>query len=172
MIEISYMEAVIFITILWVASRIIAVIRNQEIKITREILLLLVYICIIIIIRFVYFPLHHVDGHIDILLFDASKIYPFWINFIPFVHLFDVYHGWQINIIGNIAMFIPVGIVWPSCFKKLDSIGKTVFAGFGLTLCIELSQLLFFERCSDIDDLLLNTTGVFMGASISFRNCP
>ena len=53
-------------------------------------------------------------------------MYPFWINLTPIVHMFDVYDGWLINIIGNIAMFIPVGLAWPFCFKKLDTIGKTV----------------------------------------------
>ena len=65
-------------------------------------------------------------------------------------------------------MFIPVGIVWPICFKELDSVLKTVFAGAGFTLLIEISQLLFYERCSDIDDLILNTTGVMIGAMIYF----
>ena len=42
------------------------------------------------------------------------------------VHLSDVYDCWQINIIGNIMIFILVDIVRPFCFKKLDTIGKTV----------------------------------------------
>ena len=33
---------------------------------------------------------------------------------------------------------------------------------------IEVSQLLFYERSSDIDDLILNTTGAFIGALIYF----
>ena len=31
-----------------------------------------------------------------------------------------------------------------------------------------MSQLLFYERASDIDDLILNTTGAFIGALIYF----
>jgi glycopeptide antibiotics resistance protein len=79
-----------------------------------------------------------------------------------------VYDGWLINIIGNITMFIPVGLAWPFCFKKLDTIGKTVFVGAGFSLLIEITQLLFYDRCSDIDDLILNTTGIFIGALIYF----
>ena len=41
-------------------------------------------------------------------------------------------------------------------------------AGFGCSFLIEVSQLLFYERASDIDDLILNTTGVFIGALIYF----
>lgn len=73
------------------------------------------------------------------------------------------------NIIGNITMFIPVGIVWPFCFKKIGTIGKTILAGAGFSLFIEITQLLFYERCSDIDDILLNTAGVAIGAFIYFK---
>ena len=65
-------------------------------------------------------------------------------------------------------MFIPVGIVWPCCFKKLDTIRKTVAAAFLFPLFIEISQLPFYDRCSDVDDLILNTTGIFLGAVIFF----
>ena len=38
----------------------------------------------------------------------------------------------------------------------------------GFPLFIELSQLPFYDRCSDIDDLILNTVGIFIGALIYF----
>ena len=65
-------------------------------------------------------------------------------------------------------MFIPVGIVWPICFKQLDTFKKTVLAGAGFTFLIELTQLLCVGRHSDIDDLILNTAGVVIGACIVF----
>ncbi len=168
MIEITYFQVFIGISLLWLLTRAIVCIRNKKINWKRELMLLMVYICIVVIIRIVYFPWHHVDGHIDYLRFDAAKILPFWLNLIPVVHLFDIYDGWQMNIIGNISMFIPVGIVWPVCFKELDNVRKTVLAGCGFTLLIEITQLLFYERCSDIDDAILNTTGVLIGALIYF----
>ena len=90
------------------------------------------------------------------------------INVIPFYFLVDRYDGWQMNIFGNIAMFIPVGIVWPICFKKLDTIEKTILAGAGFTLFIELTQLFCLGRHTDVDDLILNTFGVAIGACIVF----
>ena len=65
-------------------------------------------------------------------------------------------------------MFIPVGIVWPICFQELDNIIKTVFAGVGLIIFIELTQLLCIDRHTDIDDVILNTCGVLIGACIIF----
>ena len=72
------------------------------------------------------------------------------------------------NIIGNIAMFIPVGIVWPICFGKLDTIRKTISAGAGLSLFIEVTQLFCLGRHTDVDDLILNTIGATIGAFIVF----
>ena len=168
MVEITYLQLVIFITVAWILFRIIVGKKTGKASLAEEAKMLMVYICIIVIARIVNFPWHHVNGKIDTLKFDASKITPFWINAVPFIGLLEVYDGWQMNIFGNIAMFIPVGIVWPICFRKLDTVGKTVLAGAGFSLCIEISQLLMFERCSDIDDLILNTTGVAIGAFILF----
>lgn len=168
MIEITYTFLFLLITILWIGIRIAAAIRNRRVDWLYELKLLTVYICIVVITRIVYFPWHLVDGHIGPLVFDPGRIFPLWINAVPFVHLFDIYEGWQRNVFGNIAMFIPVGLAWPFCFKQLNTIGKVVLAGFGFSLLIELSQLLFYERGSDIDDLITNTTGVLIGAVIYF----
>ncbi len=168
MLEITYTVVYIFITLAYIITRVICGIKSKKVNWKYEAKLLTVYICLVVIARFVYFPLHLVKGRIAALIFDVDKIIPMWTNLVPIVHLFDVYDGWQINIIGNIAMFIPVGLVWPFCFKKLDTMGKTVLAGAGLPLFIEITQLLFYDRCSDVDDLILNTTGILIGAIIYF----
>ena len=168
MFEITYKELFIFVTLAWIVTRVICGIRNQKVDWKNEAKLLTVYICLVVIARFVYFPMHLVEGRIASLVLDVEKIFPLWVNFIPIVHMFDEYDGWLINIIGNITMFIPVGWAWPFCFKKLDTIGKTVLAGAGISLFIEITQLPFYSRCSDIDDLIMNTTGIFIGALIYF----
>ena len=168
MVEITYKGLFSFITLAWIATRAICGIKNKKVDWKYEAKLLTVYICLVVIARFVYFPLHLVEGRIANLILDIDKIFPLWINLIPIVHLSDVYDGWLINIIGNIAMFIPVGLVWPFCFKKLDTLGKTILAGAGFSLFIEITQLPFFDRCSDVDDLILNTTGILIGALIYF----
>ena len=58
---------------------------------------------------------------------------------------------------------IPSGIVLPILYRNLDSFRKVVLAGAGISLCIELLQLPFRVRASDIDDLILNTLGVIIG---------
>ena len=168
MLEITYKGLFIFITCLWILLRMICNIKTHKLDWKYEAKLMTVYICLVVIARFVYLPMRLVDGNIGSLFFDVEKIFPIWINLTPIIHMFDAYDGWLINIIGNITMFIPVGIVWPLCFKKLDNIGKTVLVGAGFPLFIEITQLPFYDRCSDIDDLILNTTGIFVGAIIYF----
>ena len=108
MVEITYKGLFVFITLAWIATRAICGIKNKKVDWKYEAKLLTVYICLVVIARIVYFPLHLVEGRIASLIFDIDKIFPLWINLIPIVHLFDVYDGWLINIIGNVTMFIPV----------------------------------------------------------------
>ncbi|MCR4741262.1 MAG: VanZ family protein [Treponema sp.] len=168
MFEISYWQSAVFILLIWVLLRAFIYFRKKTFNFGREAKLLLVLLCILVITRITYFPWHHVDGHIGKLIFDFSKIFPPRTNFIPLFFLRDIYPGWQMNVIGNISMFIPLGIIWPLCFKKLDRVWKSFLAGSGYSLFIEISQLLFFERCSDIDDWILNSTGVLIGTLIYF----
>jgi len=130
--------------------------------------LILVYICIVVVTRFTFFPFSKANGQVQPLLFDAAKIFPPRINLLPVVYLFDypIFREALINFIGNTAMFIPLGIVWPSVFKKLDTHKKVMAAGVGYSLLIEIVQLPFFDRVSDIDDLILNSLGFVLGYGI------
>jgi glycopeptide antibiotics resistance protein len=158
----------IFISAIWILVRGICWYRAKTVDWKREAMLMLVYVCIVVVVRFTFCPFGKVNGLIQPLLFDASKILPFWLNLTPFVYLFD-YPNLKdalLNLIGNVAMFIPLGIVWPSVFKKLNTHGKVIAAGFGTSLCIEILQLPFYGRASDVDDLILNTTGFVIGYGI------
>ena len=63
-------------------------------------------------------------------------------------------------------MFIPSGILFPIVYRKLNNFWKVVGAGVLLSLCIEILQLPFSVRATDIDDLLLNTAGVIIGYAV------
>ena len=168
MLAIEYFHMVIAISAVWVLIRAICWVRDKKISLKREAALLLVYICLIVVVRFTFCPFGKVDGKIQPLLFDKEKILHFWLNLKPFVYLFDypTLKEALLNLIGNVAMFIPLGIVWPAVFRKLDRAWKVIAAGVGVSLCIELLQLPFFGRSTDIDDLLLNSAGFLMGYGI------
>lgn len=168
MIHISYTALVIAISILWVLIRAFLDIKNKTFPWKRELQLILVYICIIVVARFTFFPFDKVDGKIQPLIFDAANSFPFRINLIPFINLLDYpeLRSILLNVIGNTTMFIPLGIVWPSVYKKLDTHMKVIAAGIGVSLCIEILQLPFFDRVTDIDDLILNSVGFLAGYGI------
>ena len=165
MIRISYTSMVVFISIIWCLVRVVCAIKAKRADWKRELQLLLVYICIVVVARFAFFPFSKVNGEIQPLIYERAKVFLFRINWIPFVNLFDYpeMRDILINVIGNTAMFIPLGIVWPSVYKGLDTHWKVISAGIGVSLCIEILQLPFYDRVSDIDDLLLNSLGFFIG---------
>lgn len=168
MLSIPYSYMVLAISFLWLLVRGRFWIKQKRIDLRREAALLLVYICIIVVVRFTFCPFGKVDGRIQPLLFERDKILPLRINLKPFVYLFDYPTKREalLNLIGNTAMFIPLGIVWPAVFRQLNTSGKAIAAGAGVSLCIELLQLPFYSRASDIDDLILNTLGYLMGYGI------
>ena len=167
MIEITYSQLSLLIVAAWLAVRSFFALKHRRVEIKRELLLLTALICLMVIARLVYFPASRVNDRIGPLRFDAARL-PGPIQPVPFARMFEKYDGWKLNLIGNIAMFIPVGIFWPLCFKRLDNIIKATAAGFALSLFIELSQLAFYERTSDANDLILNTFGTLIGASAFF----
>lgn len=71
------------------------------------------------------------------------------------------------NIIGNIALFVPLGILAPLALKRFHSVKRILVFAFCLSLSIEVIQ--FFSRflgnfrVVDIDDILLNTLGAYIG---------
>lgn len=159
---------VITISLIWVVVRAVCWISAKHLDWKRELQLLLVYICLVVVVRFTFCPFGKVNGRIQPLLFDVKKIFPLWVNIKPFVYLFDypTMREALLNLIGNTAMFIPLGIVWPSVFKGLNTHRKVIAAGFGVSLTIEVLQLPFFGRSTDIDDLILNTVGFLIGYGI------
>jgi len=168
MIAISHASVMMGITVLWILVRAIVCLPQGRFSLRRELQLILVYICVMVVTRFTFFPFSKVNGQVQPLLFDLSKAFPPRINLLPVVYLFDypIFREALINFIGNTAMFIPLGIVWPSVFPQLDTHKKVIAAGVGYSLLIELTQLPFFDRVSDIDDLILNSLGFLMGYGI------
>lgn len=168
MISIDYPAMVVGITIVWLLVRAVCSVKAGAFRWKRELQLMLVYICIVVVARFTFFPFSKVNGQIQPLLLDPAQAFPFRVNFLPFVYLFDYpeFRNAMLNLIGNTAMFIPLGIVWPSVFPELNTHPRAIAAGVGCSLVIEVLQLPFFDRVSDIDDLILNSLGYLMGYGI------
>lgn len=168
MIQIPYPLTILSISLLWVLVRLWVYFKTNRFNWKREAQLLLVYICLVVIVRLTFFPFSKVDGKVQPLLFDPANIIPFRLNFFPFVNLMDyeIRREALINVIGNSFLFLPVGIVYPIVYKKLNTHGKIIAAGVVTSLAIEILQLPFFDRVTDIDDLILNSAGYLLGYGI------
>ena len=71
-----------------------------------------------------------------------------------------------LNFVGNTTMFIPIGIIFPAVYKELNTPFKVIAGGVGFSLCVEIFQLPFCDRVTDIDDLLMNTLGYLVGYGV------
>ena len=86
----------------------------------------------------------------------SLNLIPFqWANYPPKT-LFD-------NVFGNIAFFIPFGLFLPLLSRRFNTT-MIIIAGFLLSLFFEAFQYVTDTGGADIDDLILNTCGVFCGA--------
>lgn len=74
-----------------------------------------------------------------------------------------------LHVMGNIAAFVPFGFATAGLLRgrsRLWTLARVVAWGFLLSLAIELMQLIMVTRATDIDDLIFNTLGTFLGASV------
>ncbi len=166
--EISFLAGELSLTLVWIAVRIAVWVRQRRIDWKRELLLLLMYVNLAVILRVAFYPMAKVNGHVQPLLFDPGAVWPFRLNLVPLVDLLDYAsrRDLLLNILGNVGLFVPSGIILPILYKRLDNFWKVLAAGAGMSLCIELLQLPFAVRATDVDDLLLNSLGVALGYGI------
>lgn len=68
-----------------------------------------------------------------------------------------------LNLMGNIAAFIPFGTILPIMRRKCRSFFYMTLLTFEFSLVIEVIQLVFKVGSFDVDDLLLNTIGGMLG---------
>lgn len=68
-----------------------------------------------------------------------------------------------LNIVGNVVGFMPCGFFLPIISRRSKKWYNTILFGFCLSLCIEITQLIFKVGSFDVDDLFLNTLGGALG---------
>jgi glycopeptide antibiotics resistance protein len=124
--------------VIWLIVRASVWIFNKRIDWRREAVLLLMYVNLAVIFRFTFFPMDTVDGQIQPLIFDIATAFPFRVNLLPLVNLFeyDSSRDLLINVLGNTLMFVPSGIVLPIVYKRLNKFFRVILAGLGISLCI------------------------------------
>ncbi len=68
-----------------------------------------------------------------------------------------------LNIFGNVIGFMPCGFFLPIISRRSKKFYNTFLFSFCLSLCIEITQLVFRVGSFDVDDLFLNTVGGVLG---------
>jgi glycopeptide antibiotics resistance protein len=100
-------------------------------------------------------------------------------NLVPFQTIGYYLYGskslWisSLNLIGNLAAFVPFGFMIPiivangekgvgTIIRVREAI-QVILISFGFSLLIEIGQLVMEVGAFDVDDLILNTLGGYMG---------
>ena len=68
-----------------------------------------------------------------------------------------------INLAGNVLLFIPAGWLLPKVFPKMRNLFRFLIICAGLIFLVETVQLLTLLGSFDIDDVILNLSGMFAG---------
>lgn len=72
-------------------------------------------------------------------------------------------HHALVNLLGNVALFIPLGIFLPGLWGKLQRLWKVLLTVAGIIALVESIQVLTLLGRCDIDDLILNLAGAAVG---------
>ena len=74
------------------------------------------------------------------------------------------WHYLTLNVLGNLLILLPIGFALPLLWRVTP--GRAALICLGISLAIELCQL-FQPRWTDVDDLILNAFGGWLGAYTS-----
>lgn len=69
----------------------------------------------------------------------------------------------HINLLGNVILFIPLGLLPPLLWEPMQRLWKTALLSAGVMTAVELLQMLLLVGTCDIDDLILNVLGACLG---------
>ena len=97
---------------------------------------------------------------------NSIHLIPFEVITAQIHNIYDNAYNWKpfiFNVVGNICVFIPVGIMISYLLE--NNFKRTILYCLIISLFIETVQIPL-ERTTDIDDIILNTTGAFVGCLI------
>lgn len=68
-----------------------------------------------------------------------------------------------VNLLGNVLLFIPAGLWLPKLCPKQRNFFRFVFTCLGVILLVETVQLFTLRGSFDVDDVILNLSGMLLG---------
>ncbi len=148
----------------WIIARLIRFAIHKRGSLMRELTLAVLFLFLWLLIQRTLEPF--------ILVLDRTPEPP---NLVPLRGLvlmleraIDVDHRFTwfivaINILGNVLIFIPIGFLVSVLTPNRHKGWLAFLIGLAISLTIELIQLSFIIRVFDVDDLILNSSGAWLG---------
>ncbi|MFC4322057.1 VanZ family protein [Litchfieldia salsa] len=129
--------------------------RNYIVLISRG--LLLTYFIILVYWMFLGFSRSQADEYsYNLIPFSTIKNYFQYFSHYPLL-------TWSINIIGNVTVFVPFGILIPLSSKRNMKLVTFIFVFLLGITTLEIMQFITRVGSFDVDDIILNTTGALIG---------
>lgn len=133
------------------------------IQIQKSVSWLIFVVYMLVLVKVILFK-----THISYQVMDFNFRLKYGSNFIPFKTILEyILHSPSTkigirNVLGNIVLFIPLGIFLP-VLSRNSSIISVIFFGFLVSFLFEITQFITGWGSFDIDDIFLNTLGAFAG---------
>lgn len=142
---------------IWALYRLLVFLKNRRMNFAREILIgiFLAYLLGVVYLTFFSFGIRLYDLHTSINYIPVRKTISMIKSGIPILVF--------VNLAGNILLLSPIGVFLTMLFKKARSLKKVMYAGFLISISIEMTQLVTGARICDIDDVIFNTIGAILG---------
>ena len=134
--------------------------KNRKLVKAAAVTVFIVYVCCLI--YFLFFSERYGRN-------DAASYYRY--NLRPFKEItrFWTYRdiiGFEmvmVNLVGNVAVFMPFGFLLPAIYEPLKKWYAIILVGMWFSIIIECVQLITKVGTMDVDDVILNVTGVMLG---------
>ncbi|MCI5936807.1 MAG: VanZ family protein [Eubacterium sp.] len=127
----------------------------------------------LVLAKVVLFPIYIFDKAQIPMMYEGAENYIRFYQFVPFASIRNYFSsGTIIQLAGNIVLLFPLIIFWDIFTKGKKKISFLTIVGVCTSVLIELYQLLtnyltgFPGHVADIDDLILNSLGVFLAAGV------
>lgn len=143
---------------------------------TREGMLHLFILCLFGLAAMVLWPGYHFESSEglwgDLVIHNSRQNWNEGMNLIPFRMVANYLRAFRLGMfsysitqcVGNIATFLPLGF-FPSLLFRSFGGSKTFFFGLAYSLGAEICQFFLGRHC-DVDDVILNVSGVMLGYAL------
>lgn len=119
-------------------------------------ILFMIYALTLIYVLFFYSTRMYTYNNVNLIPFKTIKLY---------IHYYShfTFKSWFLNLFGNIIMFIPFGYILPIICSYFRRFIPIFILGLFTTCSVEILQNYLRVGEMDIDDVILNITGVILG---------